>query len=202
MSCLLLLSAEGLELKIASCACLFPDGCSSFLLILLFLFFSFSLHQSSRFHSLDHPTFPPVRLLALFIFPPFLSHSLSPEVPPSPPPPPFLSIFVFRLFCFLKCPPTPSPSPSPLFSLLLFFSLPSLAGSFSRSQSLFSPLASRLSSLSSHSSCFLPSETSALTAGCRTTRGFYPQFTSPRNEDDGRSRCRVQTLNEAIKRSL
>lgn len=50
---------------------------------------------------------------------------------------------------------------------------------------------------------FPPHGTSALTAGCRkTTRRLYPQFTSPHNEDGGRSRCRVQTLKAAIKGSL
>ena len=173
----------------------------------LWFYFSFSSlsvsHQSSRFRSLDHPTFPPVRLLDLFIFPPFLSHSFSPEVPPSPPPssvsvylclsPPLLpqmssdSLAVAVAPFFLSSFSSPSP-PSPALS-------PALNLFFPRSHHVC-PLFRLVPPVS----CLLKHQRSQ--RAVETTRGFYPQFTSPRNEDDGRSRCRVQTLNEAIKRSL
>lgn len=86
-----------------------------------------------------------------------------------------------------------------LLSHILFSSSPLPA--FPPNSNLFF-VPSRPSSLSSPSSRFLHFETSALTAGCQTTRRFYPQFTSSHNEDAGRSRCRVQTLKAAIRRSL
>lgn len=112
----------------------------------------------------------------------------------------------FSSLCFYRCRMFPQISPHSLavisfLSHVFFSSLLALASFFPPILiSFFVP--SHPSSLSSPSSCFPHFETSALTAGCQTTRRSYPQFTSSHNEDAGRSRCRVQTLKAAIRRSL
>lgn len=82
---------------------------------------------------------------------------------------------IFSLFFF---PPTLSLF---LFSIisLLFLYFPSLCPLF------------RTPSIISFLPLSLPSQTSVLTAGCPTTRRFYPQSTSPHNEDAGSWWCRL-----------
>lgn len=118
-------------------------------------------------------------------------------------------LILASLFFFILPGSTPSTtSPVLLFILCSFLvSCPDSIIVFLASlpHQFFLPLVSFIpppSRSSSHFSCFLSSEPSALTARRRTTRRLYPQFTSSHNEDDGRSRCTVQTLKAAIRRSL